>query len=83
LLRSPDICSRVSPTSVSAGFNLLRSCWPARSERRFASSSRAAVLRPVLRIEFSHKDIPTSIPSETALTLYRIVQEGPSQYRQA
>jgi PAS domain S-box-containing protein len=32
--------------------------------------------RQGIRIEFSHKDIPTSIPPDTALALYRIVQEG-------
>jgi len=32
--------------------------------------------RQGIRINFSHNDIPTSIPPETALCLYRIVQEG-------
>jgi signal transduction histidine kinase len=32
--------------------------------------------RQGIRIEFSHKDIPTSIPPDAALALYRIVQEG-------
>jgi PAS domain S-box-containing protein len=32
--------------------------------------------RQGIRVDFSHKNLPTSIPPETALGLYRIVQEG-------